>query len=171
VSSDPDRAATVAKYAALCAHARTLGMRLSLEFGLFTEVKTIADALAIVEATGDPDAALLIDPLHLARSGGTPADVARVPRGRFAYAQFCDAPATGAHADDAAAILEEALDGRLQCGDGGLPLAELLDALPAEVTLSIELRARGLREKHPDPVERSRVTAEATRRFLASVER
>lgn len=171
VSSDPDRAATIAKYAALCEHARTLGMRVSLEFGLFTEVKTIADALAIVTATDDPRAALLIDPLHLARSGGTPADVARVPRERFTYAQFCDAPATGARADDAAGIVAEALDGRLQCGDGGLPLAALLDALPADLTLSIELRSRALREAHPDPVERSRVTAAATRRFLAAVAR
>lgn len=169
VSSDPDRAATTAKYAALCAHARTLGMRVSLEFGLFTDVKTLGDALAIVEATGDPEAALLIDPLHLARSGGTPADVARVPRERFAYAQFCDAAASGPGADDPRGVIEEAVDGRLQCGAGALPLRELLDAMPSHLVLSVELRSRALREGWPDPVERARVTAEATRRFLASL--
>lgn len=167
VSSDPDPVATTAKYAALCAHARTLGMRVSLEFGLFTEVKTLGDALAIIAATGDPDAALLIDPLHLARSGGIPEDVARVPRPRFAYTQFCDAPAVGPPTDDARAIVAEALDGRLQCGEGGLPLTALLDAMPSGLTLSVELRSRALREAYPDPIERSRATATATRRWLA----
>jgi sugar phosphate isomerase/epimerase len=167
VSSDPDRGATIAKYAALCAHARTVGMRVSLEFGLFTEVKTIDAALSIIDASGDPGAALLVDPLHLARSGGTPADVAAVPRERFAYAQFCDAPATGPRADDPKGIIEEAVDGRLQCGEGALPLPALLDALPGHLWLAIELRSRALREGWPDPVERARVTAEATRRFLA----
>lgn len=168
VSSDPDRGATIGRYAALCAHARSLGMRVSLEFGLFTAVKTIHDALEIVDATGEPEAAVLIDPLHLARSGGTPADVARAPRDRLAYAQFCDAPATGPGADDPRAILSEALDGRLQCGEGGLPLSALLDALPPDLLLSVELRSRALRETYPDALERSRVTAAVTRRFLAS---
>lgn len=170
VSSDPDRAATVAKYAALCAHARSLGMRVSLEFGLFTEVKTLADALAIAAATGDPSAALLIDPLHLARSGGTPEDVARVPRERFAYAQFCDAAASGPSEDDPRGIVTEALDGRLQCGEGALPLPALLAALPEPLVLSVELRSRALREGWPDPVERARVTADATRRFLSRLD-
>lgn len=169
VSFDPDRAATTAKYAALCEHARTLGTRVSLEFGLFTEVKTIHDALAIVDATGDPAAALLIDPLHLARSRGTPADVARVPRERFAYTQFCDAAATGRGADDPRGIIAEALDGRLQCGEGALPLPALLNAMPEHLVLSIELRSRALREGWSNPIERARVTAETTRRFLTSL--
>ena len=168
VSSDPDMAGNAAKLSALCTHAEAAGMRVALEFGLFTAVKTIADALAVIAATDHPLAALLIDPLHLARSGGTPADVAAVPRALLPYAQFCDAAATGPTADDPAAIIREALDERLQTGAGALPLAALLEALPADIPLSVELRSKPLRDGWPDAAARARVTAEATRTWLAA---
>jgi len=168
VSSDPDMPANAAKLSELCEYAEPLGLRVCLEFGLFTEVKTIAQALAVVAAADHPAAGLLIDPLHLARSGGLPADVEHVPRARLPYSQFCDAPAVGPEPGDAAGILREALDERLQTGEGGLPLHALLNALPLDVPLSVELRSKPLRERWPDPALRARATAEATRRFLSS---
>jgi sugar phosphate isomerase/epimerase len=168
VSSDADTGANAAKLAALCEHAKPLGLRVCLEFGLFTEVKTIGQALAVIEAAGHPVAGLLIDPLHLSRSGGTPADVARVSRDRLPYAQFCDAPAQRPLPNDAEGILREALDERLQTGEGQLPLGALLKALPKDVPLSIELRSKALRERWADPGERALATAQATRRFLAA---
>jgi sugar phosphate isomerase/epimerase len=168
VSSDPDMAANAAKLHELCIHAAPYGMRVALEFGLFTEVKTIAQALAVIEATDHPGAALLLDPLHLARSGGTPAEVAAVDRHLLPYAQFCDAPAVGPSADDAQGIIREAVDERLQAGMGALPLRAVLRALPWNIPLSIELRSKALRDGWPDPGERARETAAATRRFLAA---
>ncbi len=166
VSSDPDMGATATKFAQLCEHARPAGMRVALEFGLFTEVRTIADALAVLDRVDDPTAALLIDPLHLARSGGVPADVARVDPRRLPYAQLCDAPAVGASPADPDAILVEAIDGRMQTGEGSLPLAALVDALPRDLPLSIELRSKALRDAYPDAGERAAATARATRAFL-----
>jgi sugar phosphate isomerase/epimerase len=166
VCSDPDAGAATAKFAALCAHGRAAGLRVALEFGYFTDVHSIADALAIIAGADDPAAALLIDPLHLARTGGTPEDVARVPRHLLPYAQFCDAPTAGPGKDDVDAIIREAVDERLQCGEGALPLVSLLRALPEKVPLSIELRSRYLRDTYPDPGDRARITAQATRRFL-----
>lgn len=171
VSSDPDMGANAAKLRALCEHAAPLGLRVSLEFGLFTEVKTLQQALGIIEATEHPAAALLIDPLHLDRSGGTPAEVARVARHLLPYAQFCDAPATRPPVDDAAAIITEAIDGRLHAGEGVLPLRELLAAMPAGIPLSLELRSKALRDGYPDAGERARATAQAMRRWLAGLER
>jgi sugar phosphate isomerase/epimerase len=168
VSSDPDMGANAAKLAALCAHAEPSGMRVSLEFGLFTEVKTIGQALAVINAAAHPLAALLVDPLHLARSGGTPADVAAVPPHLLPYAQFCDAVAVGPAADDPEGIIREAIDERLQTGEGALPLPALLAALPRNISLSIELRSKALRDGWPDPGERALVTARATRAWLAT---
>jgi sugar phosphate isomerase/epimerase len=168
VSSDPDKGANVAKMAELCAHAEPFGMRVSLEFGLFTDVKTISQAIEIIKSVNHTLAALLIDPLHLARSGGTPADVAKVPRNLLPYAQFCDATASGPAPDDAAEIIRDAIDLRLQTGEGELPLVELLQALPANIPLSIELRSLALREGWPDAGDRALHTARATRRFLAA---
>jgi sugar phosphate isomerase/epimerase len=167
VSSDPDRGATTAKYARLCEHGEASGLRVSLEFGLFTEVHRLAEACAIVEATDSPVRGILIDPLHLHRSGGTPADVAMLPGALLPYAQFCDAPAALPDLHDLTSIREDALDLRLQAGEGGLPLAELLSALPPDVPLSVELRSKVLRDTYPDPTDRARVTARATRAFLA----
>jgi sugar phosphate isomerase/epimerase len=166
VSSDPDIAATTAKFAVLCDHAAKSPLRVALEFGLFTNVKTIGMANAILDAIDHPSAALLVDALHLTRSGGTPADVATMPRHRLAYAQICDAPQPGADPSDPQAILDEAVYGRMQAGDGGLDLSGIVAALPPGIPLSVELRSRALYEAFPDAAARSRVTAQATRAFL-----
>jgi sugar phosphate isomerase/epimerase len=167
VSSDPDIGSATAKFAALCAQGRAAGIRVALEFGHFTSVHSLAEALAIVEAADDPAGAILIDPLHLARTGGMPDQVAALAARLLPYAQFCDAPLVGPGADDVAGIIREAVDERLQTGDGALPLAALLRALPPAIPLSIELRSKPMRDTYPDPRERSRVTYEATSRFLA----
>ena len=166
VSSDPDQSATCDKFAALCAHGRKAGLRIALEFGYFSDVHSLSAALEIVKAANNPSAALLIDPLHLARTGGAVADVAAIPADLLPYAQFCDAPATGPGGDYVPGIFSEAVDGRLQCGEGELPLDELLIALPSRIPLSIEIRSKQLRDHYPDTHQRSRVTAEVTRAFL-----
>ena len=61
VSSDPDHARTATHLAALCRHAEASGMRVALEFGIFTEVKDLAAAMAILDQVAHPLRALLID--------------------------------------------------------------------------------------------------------------
>lgn len=165
VSSDPDDSATAAKLRLLCEHADG-AVRIALEFALFTEVRSIAQASAILRAVDHPAAAMLIDPLHLERSGGAPADVAALPREWLPYAQFCDAGPLTFDAGDRDAIIVEAVDRRLQVGEGVLPLVELLEAMPQGVPLSIELRSKALRDGWPDPVARARAVLDATRRFM-----
>ena len=166
VSSDPDPHASAAKLHRLCAHAAGSPLRVALEFGLFTEVRTIDSALAILEECDHPASALLIDPLHLSRSGGSPDDVRRVDRRLLSYAQFCDAPPEMPARDDVQAIIHEAVDLRLNPGDGSLPLTALLDAMPAQIPLSIELRSKKLRDDFPEPIIRAQALQRATRTFL-----
>lgn len=64
VSSDPDPAATSAKLARLCHHAAPCGLQVSLEFAAFTEVRSLAAAMTILDSPGCEHAGLLIDPLH-----------------------------------------------------------------------------------------------------------
>lgn len=170
VSSDPDFAATTEKFHRLCEHAGACGLHAALEFGVFTEIKTLGEALDILARAARENAALLIDPLHLSRSGGAPADVEKVPKRLFSYAQFCDAPAAMPDRNDAKAIIEEAVDLRLMPGEGALPLVSLLAALPEHLPLSIELRSRALREIYPDANGRARALAAATRNFLNRVQ-
>lgn len=168
VSSDPDLDATADKLAALVDRAAPAGIRVSLEFGAFTEIKSLAMALDVIERTARPATGLLIDPLHLARTGGVPTDLASVPASRFAYAQFCDAAASGPGVDEVKAIIDEAVDGRLMPGDGGLPLKDLLGVLPPAIPLSVELRSKALREAFPDPAARACALLDATMAFFTS---
>ena len=167
VSSDPDPAATVAKLSALCRHAEPSGIRVALEFGIFTEVKTLGAARAIVDAVDHPLAAILIDPIHVDRSGTTVAEIAALPPRLLPYAQFCDAPAERPDPADFMAVITDAIDLRRQTGDGALPLTALLDALPPAIPLSIELRSKALRDAYPDAVARARAVAVATRAWLS----
>lgn len=169
VSSDPDPRSTAAKLARLSEHAAGSGLRVSLEFAAFTAVRNLAEARAIIERPGCETTGLLIDPLHLQRTGGTPAALRGIDPQRFAYAQFCDAAADGPAPDDVGAIIHEALDLRLAIGEGALPLAELIDVLPARLPLSIELRSAALREDFPDPIDRARALLASTRAGLASL--
>jgi sugar phosphate isomerase/epimerase len=167
VSSDPDPNAAAEKFGRLVDHGRSRGVRVSLEFAAFTEVRSLAAALQLLERCGRPDAGLLIDPLHLARTGGRPADLAAVPGERFAYAQFCDAPASGPPPEAVAEIVEEALDLRSAPGEGALPLEALLTALPAGLPLSLEVRSKALRDGYPDPADRARVLLQTSQAWFS----
>jgi sugar phosphate isomerase/epimerase len=168
VSSDPDMRATARQLAALCRHAEGSGMRVALEFGIFTEVKNVQMAMAVLEAVAHPLRALLIDPIHVDRSNSSIADIRAVPDALLPYAQFCDAPATRPDPHNFDAIITDAIDLREQCGAGGLPLRDLYAALPTGIPLSIELRSKVLRDRFPDPGARAKAVAQATRHWLAA---
>ena len=166
VSSDTDMSATADRLAALCRYAEPSGMRVALEFGVFTEVKNLKMAMTVLDAVAHPLRALLIDPIHVDRSGSTAEQIAAVPRGLLPYAQFCDASGVRPDPDDFDAVITDAIDLRLQVGEGALPLSMMLDALPDSIPLSIELRSKALRDSYPDPNERAKIVASATRSWL-----
>lgn len=168
VSSEDDGGRAAAKLNRIGNHAAVAGLRACLEFAAFTTVGSIASALALIDAADCDNLGLLIDPLHLARTGGSPADLGAVDPRRLPYAQFCDAPAHGPPPSDVPEIIREALDLRLMPGDGGLPLDELVAALPPATPLSIELRSAALRDDHPNPADRARALLAATRRWFAA---
>jgi sugar phosphate isomerase/epimerase len=138
------------------------GIRLFLEFVPFSQVKSLPAAVAIVRRVGKPNLGMIVDPLHLARSGGTPDDVAAVPRDRLFFAQLCDAQAATPAGMD---LPTEARTGRLAPGDGELPLARLLDALPANLELECEFPTSA--NLRLPPVARARAIRSAALRFLA----
>ena len=166
VSSDPDMGATAAALAELCQHAEASDMRVALEFGIFTEVKNLGMAIKVLDAVAHPLRALLIDPIHVDRSGTTPAQIAAVPLELLPYAQFCDAPAKRPNPDNFDEIISDAIDLRVQCGEGGLDLAAIYNALPKGIPLSVELRSKALRDRFPDPNERAKAVSMATRRWV-----
>ncbi|GGC17253.1 hypothetical protein GCM10011371_00910 [Novosphingobium marinum] len=168
VSSEPDLGRTADWFAELCRHGGANGLRVALEFGIFTEVKNLAMAKEVISRADHPAAAILIDPIHVDRSQTPIADIAALDRNLLPYAQFCDALAKRPDPGDFDAIIEDAVDLRQQCGDGAVDLNALLRALPEDVPLSIELRSKALRDTYPEAGPRAKAVADATRKWLES---
>jgi sugar phosphate isomerase/epimerase len=150
-------------FANVCEAAVERGIRPGLEFMMYSAVKTVHDALRIVERADHPSGAVLVDALHLRRSGGSPADLATIPPQRLPYAQLCDAPLEPVWPDEDEARIESRT-GRLLLGDGELPLRELIDVLPVGVALSVETPVAALGGKSAQ--ERARLAFAAAARLL-----
>ncbi len=149
------------RFAELCDLAALHGIGCSIEFLAFMSVSSLGQTLGVLDLVERPNAGVLVDALHLARTGGTPADVATVAPERLSYAQLCDGPAEAP--DD---LYADALDGRTTLGDGALPIGELVDALPDRTALSMEIRSARLRADHPDPTERARHVLTTTTEWM-----
>ncbi|MBK4997924.1 sugar phosphate isomerase/epimerase [Pseudomonas sp. S31] len=155
---DEDVARLTGNFAALCELARCHGLRVDLEFMRWRPVANLQQAVAVVTAAGQGNGAVLVDALHLFRSGGHVADIAQLDPRLLRAAQLCDAPLQ-APADEL--IIQEAREGRLLPGEGHLPLAQLLAALPADLCLSVEVPSARL------PAEqRLQAAARVTRAWL-----
>jgi hypothetical protein len=115
-------------------------------------IGTLGQAIRIVEEAGRGNGAVLVDNLHLARSGAVPADLRAHHPHRFPYLQIADAPALEPIGHEA--MLEEARHGRLWPGEGALPVEELLAAVPG-VPLSFEVRSRAARSAFADAPSRA----------------
>jgi sugar phosphate isomerase/epimerase len=153
VASGPaEPSEVVERFAALCDRAGE-SVTMVLEFLPIFSIGTLAAAVSVVVEAGYANGAVLIDTLHLARSGGTPADLAGIELRLLPYLQIADAGALPIDPSPAG-LREEALHGRLLPGQGDLPLLDVLAAVP-DVPLSIELRSRQLMTDYPDPLLRA----------------
>ena len=161
VASGPaERSEVVERFAALCVRASGTDITLVLEFLPIFSISSLAAALGVVAEAGYANAAVLVDSLHLARSGGTPDDLLGVDPHLLPYLQIADALPEPVD-PSLAGLREEALHGRLLPGHGGLPLAALVAAVP-DVPLSVEMRSRQLVLDFPDPLQRAIAVLAAT---------
>jgi sugar phosphate isomerase/epimerase len=159
VSEENDEAAAIDQFGFLSETAGTLGLGLALEFMRFRACQNLEDANRLVRTVRN--AGILVDPLHLARSGGHPRDIAGVPPARIAMLQLCDAHD---RAPPVEGLPREAREARLNPGDGALPLRELIAATPAGLPISVEVPHSALRNL---PVrERAQRAYVAAARFL-----
>jgi len=114
------------------AAARDVGIM--LEFIPFRGINSLQHAIDVVTAVGHPGLGVTVDALHFHRSGGAAAELAGVDRELLACAQLCDAPSA-----PPVDLPFEARYGRLYPGEGGLPLADFIRALPEDLQLCVEV--------------------------------
>ena len=142
MSAEPEEARTIERFCELCDRAAGYGLHVCLEFAIYTGVRTLAQAAHVVAQSKRSNASVLVDALHFSRSGGIPAHIAQVDPALFRYAQICDASPDMPGPCDTPALVREARTGRLLPGEGVLPLAELVAALPDTVPLAVEAPCR-----------------------------
>jgi sugar phosphate isomerase/epimerase len=161
--SDPDEERRLANFCALCDRAAEFGLGVNVEFVALTELRSLRDALRLVTRANRPNGGIMVDTLHLMRSGSTVAELAAAEPRWIAGAQFSDGPLTM----PADKQLHEALSERMLPGEGEFPLREFVRALPPGVPIGVEIPMQSLKDRGVGPLERARLAVEASRRIIA----
>jgi sugar phosphate isomerase/epimerase len=163
VSLDPDLGRTFDQFAILTELAAQRGIETVAEPVPDLTVGDLPTALAAREHVGRPEFRILIDTMHLIRSGSGAADVAALDPDHIGYAQLSDTTLRP-RGDN---YLEEAMFERMVPGDGELPLREILSVLPPDIVIEIEVPQRSLALAGVSPIDRLRPCVEAARRLLS----
>ncbi|WP_040701599.1 sugar phosphate isomerase/epimerase family protein [Nocardia vinacea] len=162
VSLDPDLGRTFDQFAIMAEMAAQAGIETTTEFAPALTVADLPTALAAVRHVGRPDFRLLIDTMHLIRSGAIPSDLAALDPNLIGYVQICDVPRYPAIPD----YMEESMTERLAPGAGELPLSEILSAIPPSTVVGLEIPQLTEARSGIGHADRIRPAIDATRALL-----
>jgi sugar phosphate isomerase/epimerase len=168
MGDDPEWNRVVDNFGRFCDLAAGHGLACALEFAVMRPLASLAQSVRLAEESGRANAVVCLDPLNFVRGGGTPAEVKAVDPRLLPYAQISDG-VLGPGEPDPAMLGRMGPNQRRLLGEGVVPVAALLDALPAGLPLGVELPpAKGTQ---PSAVEWAKATAQNVRGFLARYER
>lgn len=162
---DPDRLRARDALRRLADIAAGPGIVALIEFSPRRACASLAMAGDLVASAGRANVGLLIDALHLSRSGGSPADLASVDPAWLRLVHLCDAPAFHGAGGSVESLRAEANEARLYPGEGELWLEDLLARIPADTPLSIE--APSAAHQSLPPADRARLARQATQALIA----
>lgn len=165
VSLDPDLGRTFDQFATLTELAAQRGIQTVVEPVPGLTVGDLPTALAARAHVGRSDFRLLIDTMHVVRSGSGAADVAAIDSDHIGYAQLNDTTLRPLRDN----YMEEAMFERMVPGEGELPLHDILAALPADIVIELEVPRRSLALAGVSPIDRMRPCVEAARRLLSEI--
>jgi sugar phosphate isomerase/epimerase/4-hydroxyphenylpyruvate dioxygenase-like putative hemolysin len=134
---DPDRNRKIDRFAQLCEMARPLGLTVDLEFPSWTETPDLHSAVRVLRGAEQPNAGMLIDLLHFARSGSSVAELRQLPAEWFHFVHVCDAPPTVPATNEG--LIHTARFERLFPGEGGIDIHGILGALPPGLPYALEI--------------------------------
>jgi sugar phosphate isomerase/epimerase len=154
------------KFAEFCDEASRAGLAASLEFVPQRDLATLEQAVQLIGESRRPNAVICVDPLHLARSGGRPADLRHLDRRLLPYIQFSDGMLAPGEPDLGLAKRIGVGERRLP-GQGMLPIAELLEIVPDDLPLSVEVAMP--RGQNVAATAWARIVLEETHRFLSAL--
>ena len=91
--NDPDERRLSDNLARLALIAQNYRLEIAFEFMPFTEVRSFEQALRIMRQVAQPNLRLLIDALHVSRSGKDLRAIDKLDSSVVSYVHLCDAPA------------------------------------------------------------------------------
>jgi sugar phosphate isomerase/epimerase len=162
VVMEPDIGRATDQFAILVDMAEARGLQVTIEFAPGLPVGTLHQALELVQRVNRPHFRLLIDAMHFFRSGGDVAALAPMERVLIGYAQLCDVPLVAEEPD----YTHEAMFARRVPGEGGLPLADFLAALPDDIAIGLEVPMLAQAHAGVSPMDRLRPAVESARRLI-----
>lgn len=155
IADDPDWSRQVDNFGRLCDAAAALKLTISVEAPVAQNaVNTLPKALQLIAESGRQNAVICLDPFHFWRVGHSPEILKDVEPRLFPYTQIDDGVDTDGPPPR----------GRREIGRGSVPLVGILDALPADLPLSIEWGRP--RDGSYTPAEWAAIALQATRRFV-----
>lgn len=166
VSLDSDLARTVDHFGTLADMAAAANVEVTTELVPGLTIADLPTALAVVRQVGRSNFRLLIDTMHLVRSGSRAADLAKIDPNLIGYIQLCDAPLMPRFAT----YFEEAMFERMAPLTGELPLLEVMRVLPRDLPVGIEVPLRSQAAAGIGPRERLGPVVESARRLLAQLD-
>ena len=113
-------------FARLCTMAAEHGLKAQIEFLPTGGIRSLAEAMAVVESAGCDNGGVTLDAWHFFRSGSTLEELAKVPGHRIHAVQLCDAPLA-----PSADLWAELMTARLLPGEGALDVVGLVRTLDA----------------------------------------
>lgn len=149
VSRHSDESAAIGQFAELCERAGD-ELRVCLEFGEFTEIRSLATAESFVKSVNHPSAGILIDLMHINRAGDALPDL---EDNLFPYVQACDFWQASAEKGGMDYVIA-AVDERCCLGEGEASADHLTRVCQTGIDVSLEIRSKPLREGYPDLYER-----------------
>jgi sugar phosphate isomerase/epimerase len=159
-----------------CDEALRFGLTATVEFVPTRPLSTLQIAARMIAEAGRANAAICIDPLHFTRTGGRPADLAALDPKLFPYTQINDGVLFPGEPNPAQ-FGKMPQGERRMLGEGDVDMRGILDALPNDLPLSVEIpislgpTLRDIRTRPYTPGEWAKVALGNTRDFLAGYER
>lgn len=147
----------------LCELAASYGIAVAVEPIAMGTTRTIAEGVALVEASGVMNAGLVVDLLHLVRTGQQPAVLDEVDPRLLLSFQVCDGPLVPGSFEDQ---LDEAMSNRQVPGAGGFPVAEFLSRRPQHCLVGLEVPLRAEYDAGMAHLDRTRRVLEGALRLV-----